>query len=598
MANNKLDVSELDFLSIKNNLKVFLEDNPLFTDYNFEGSALDILNSQLSYNTHYIGFYAHMLFNECFLDTAVKRESVVSIAKHLNYTPKSMTAATALVNINILPTGTPIDIFVPKNTTVAGDINGTNFTFKTLEDAIATPTGVGNVYQAADVTLVQGTRRDLAFVNNTANSDQRFILPFQNIDTKYLEVIIQKEESDTENSLWDFSDTILDINGESEVYFLQEAERGRFEVLFGDGFLGKALEHGNVVLINYLITDGIEGNNAAVFTPVDDIGGTANITYETVQVSIGGDDPEDIDFIRRQAPRFFESQKRAVTSRDYETLLLNDIQFIRDNFDSVQVWGGEDNIPPLYGNVLVSMKPKPGAVITTFLKEQIKTEILGANNVIGVIPIIIDPAFLFLELDVAVTYARNKTTLTRDEIIANVRELLITYRDSTLSLFDKTFRLSEISCLIDDSDPSFISNLFSIRVKRFQELLFNQVVNYDIDFRNALEPGTMASTEFFINEVGQQDTDIYFLDDDREGNVVLKKKALDNTTTIVNATFGTVNYLTGDVNLKCFVPVNLVNSEDFSITFTPVIDDIFTTRNLIITFTEDDLTVTAQGLTT
>lgn len=597
MANNKLDVSELDFLTIKNNLQVFLEDNPLFTDYNFEGTALDILNSQLAYNTHYLGFYAHMLFNECFLDTAVKRESVVSIAKHLNYTPKSVTAATATVNINVIPTGTPIDIFIPKGTTVAGDINGTSFTFKTLEDAIATPTGVGNVYQATEVTLIQGTFRDLAFVNNIADDTQRFLLPFANIDTKHLEVTIQKEESDTENALWAFSDTILDINGESEVYFLQEAERGRFQICFGDGNLGKALEHGNVVLVNYIITDHVEGNNATIFTPVDAIGGTSNITYETIQSSIGGAEAEDIDFIRRQAPRFFESQKRAVTTRDYETLLLNDIEFIRDNFASVQVWGGEDNVPRRYGNVFVSLQPLPGAVITTFLKEQIKTELLDAHNVVGVIPIIVDPEFLFLELNVSVTYAKNKTTLTRDEIISNVRDLLIDYRDNTLALFDKTFRLSEVSCLIDDSDPSFISNLIDIRVKRFQELLFNQVENYDIDFRNPLEPGTMSSTEFFIVETNQFDTDRYFLEDNRAGNVVLKKTAIDNTTSIVNATFGTVNYLTGDVTLNCFAPVNLIGADEFSIEFAPAIDDIFTVRNLIITFTEEDLVVTATGIT-
>lgn len=593
---NKLDVSELDFLTIKNNLKIFLEDNPLFTDYNFEGSALDILNSQLAYNTHYISFYAHMLFNECFLDTAVKRQSVVSIAKHLNYTPKSTQAATAVVNINIIPNTTPLDVFIPKGTAVAGDVNGTAFNFITEEDVIALPTGVGNVFLAEDVTLLQGVSRTIAFVKNSADETQRFILPFINIDTNHLDVIIQKEETDTENAVFAFSDTILDINSESEVYFLQEAERGRFEIFFGDGVLGKALEHGNVILVTYLLTDGIEGNNAAIFTPVDTIGGTSSITYETVQPSIGGDDPENINLIRSLAPRFFESQKRAVTARDYETILLNDLTFIRDNFDSVQVYGGEDNIPRLYGNVIVSLKPKPGVIVTNFLKDQIKNELLDKFNVIGVIPIIIDPELLFLELDVSVTYARNKTTLTREQLIANIKELLFEFRDNQLSLFDKAFRLSEVSCLIDDSDPAIVSNLIDIRMKIFEELLFNQIVNYIIDFRNPLEPGTMSSTQFFINETNQQDTDIYFFEDDREGNVVLKKIAIDNTTSVVNATFGTVNYQTGVVNLDCFVPVNLVNSDDFNISFAPAIDDIFTVRNLIITFADEDLTVTAIGI--
>lgn len=595
---NKLDVSELDYLTIKSRLQIFMQDNPLFTDYNFEGSALDILNSQLAYNTHYMGFYAHMLFNEAFLDTAVKRQSVVSIAKHLNYTPKSIVAATAVVNINVVPTGTPIDIFIPKGTAVGGKIDGDNYNFVTIEDAIATPTGTGNVYRAENVAIVQGVYRTIAYVKNAKDTTQRFLLPFFNIDTKYLSVTVQKEETDTEASVWEYSDTILDINGESEVYFLQEAERGRFELYFGDGYLGKALKHGNVVFVEYLITDGPEANNAAAFVPVDAIGGTSNITYETVQVSIGGNDPEDIDFIRRQAPRFYESQKRAVTQRDYQTLLLNDITYIRDNFDSVQVWGGEDNIPPLYGNVLISMKPKPGAVITNFLKNQILTELLGPNNVVGVIPIIIDPEYLWLELNVSVTYAQNKTTLTRDQIVSNVRDLLTEYRDGTLALFDKAFRLSEVSCLIVDSDQSFISDLITLRMKRFlPELLFNQIENYTMDFRNSIEPGTLESALFFFAELNNAPTDRYFLVDDGAGNVVMKKTTLENVTSTVNAQAGTINYETGVVELLCFVPVNLLNDEEFWISFVPAIDDIFSVRNLIITFADEDLTVTARGIT-
>lgn len=595
---NKLNITELDYSAIKGNLRVFLQDNPVFTDYNFEGSALDILNSQLAYNTHYIGFYANMLFNEAFLDTAVKRQSVVSLAKQLNYTPKSIVAPTAVVNINVVPTGVPIDIFIPKGTVVGGKVNGTNYNFITIEDNIATPTGVGNIYRAEDVALVQGTKRTIAYVKNSKDETQRFLLPFANIDTKYLKIIIQKEESDLTNSVWEYSDTILDINGESEVYFLQEAERGRFEIYFGDGYLGKTLVHGNVVFIEYLMTDGVIANNANEFVAVDAIGGTANINYETVQVSIGGKDPEDIDFIRRHAPRFYESQKRAVTQRDYQTLLLSDVTFIRDNFDSVQVWGGEDNVPPLYGNVLVSLKPKPGAVITTFLKEQIKNELLGPNNVVGVIPIIIDPEYLWLELVVSVTYAQNKTTLTRSDIVNGVRTLLRNYRDGVLALFDKTFRLSEVSCLIADSDQAIISDLITLRVKRFEAgLLFNQIENYTIDFRNPIEPGTMRSAEFFFAELHNATTDRYFLEEDRSGNVVLKKKTLENVTSTVNSTQGTINYETGVVDLTNFAAVNLIDATAFWVSFVPAIDDLFSVRNLILTFADDDLTITARGIT-
>ncbi len=594
MSNNKLDISELDYNTLKSNLRSFLEDNPVFNDYNFAGSALDVLNSVLAFNAHHLSFYTHMLFNEAFLDTAVKRESVVSHAKQLNYTPKSISASFAIVDINITPNTTPIDILIPKYTSFNSVIDGKTYEFITIEDSIALPTGVNNVYKAEDVKLVQGYKSNYAFVKNTNNLSQRFVLPFSDIDTKYLTVTIQKEESDTTNEIWQYSPDIVDINSDSKVYFLQEVENGQFELTFGDGIIGKALEHGNVIIVDFIRTAGKLANGANSFTINGSISGTNNINVDIKQVATGGSDADSTNFIRKIAPRAYESQKRAVTYRDYETYLLKD-QIISENFDSIQIWGGEDNEPKLYGNVIVSVKPKTGVVVSSFLKDKIKS-LLDDVNVVGVIPIIIDPKYLYLELNVDVTYASNKTTKTRDEIVKDVENLIKDYRDNELSFFDKTFRYSELSCLINDSDSSHISNLIDIRMKRYETLLFNQIQTYDIDFRNAIEEGTIKSSYFFITEFQQSIDDKHFFEDDRQGNIVLKKIAVDNTISIVNDKFGLVNYETGNINLPNFVPVNLIDSNEFSISAKPKIDDIYTVRNLIITFKDEDIKVTAKGI--
>lgn len=593
MTDNKLNISELDYKNIKENLRQFLEDNPVFNSYNFEGSALDVLNSQLAYNTHYLAFYAHMLFNEAFLDTAVKRESVVSHAKQLNYTPKSISASTAVLNINITPTTTPVDITIPKGYTFTGTKDNKSYEFQTIEEVIATPTGVGNTYRAENVSIVQGQRTQIAFVKNIADPTQRFVLPFSDIDTKYLIVTIQNEEGDTTNSIWEYKDSIIDIDGESEVYFLQEAEDGRFELKFGDGIFGKELKHGNVIIVDYLRTGGKDANGISVFSPSGSLGGTNAITVETVQSATGGADVDDIEFIKKIAPRIYESQKRCVTARDYETFLLNNTDIIADNFSSVQVWGGEDNEPKLYGNVLISLKPKNGVVLTSFLKNKV-LELLDSVNPIGIIPIIVDAEYLYLELDISVDFVGNKTTKTRDEIVDDVRQLTLDYRDNILSFFNKTFHYSELSCLINDSDSAIISNLIDIRLKRYETLLFNQIQNYTIEFRNPIKEGSLKSAKFFVSETFQDATDKYFFEDDENGNVVLKKISLDNTISIINANAGIINYQTGEIKLDNFVPVNLIDDTDFWLSVKPQINDIETVRNLIITFDEKDLNVSAN----
>lgn len=592
---SKIDVTELDFASIKAALKDYLSDQAEFEDFNFEGSAINILLDILAYNTHYMGMNAHLLYNESFIDSAAKRSSVVSLAGHLNYTPKSITAARAVVDITITPEGEPTSIAIPKYTQFSSILNGTNYVFITLQEYTAEPDGEGN-YVAKDVELVQGTNRAFVWTVNTSDADQKFSLPFANVDTSCLSVVVQTSSSDTTQETYTFVDSILDLDGTDRVYFLKENDNGKFEIIFGDDILGKAVVDGNIIIINYLITDGEVANQANVFTPANTISGYTGAVVTTVQAAYGGAPPEDIEEIRKLAPLFYESQGRAVTANDYKSILLNNISIVSQNFESISVWGGEENVPPKYGNVFISLKPKDGVLVTTFLKNRIINEVLSQTNVVGIIPEIVDPEYLELDVTCRVNYAKNRTTMSKTEIETAVKQTIKDYRDTALSFFDSNFRYSDLTVLVENTNSAIENNLIDISMKRAVDVVLNTAAMYDIYFYNAIEKGSLSSTLFYMMQSGNSATDTYYLTDDRVGNVVLWRKRADATTSIVNATFGTIDYTTGHINLPNFVPVNLIDSETFYIHAIPEINNLDTVRNLIITYDNADITVTATGI--
>lgn len=591
-----LEVSELDFELIKEDLKNYLRSQNEFIDYDFEGAGLSVLVDLLSYNTHYNAFYANMLVNESFLDSAVRRNNVVSHAKHIGYTPRSVSAARAVIDITISTTDVLEEIVIPRGTQFTTEIDDVTYTFVTIETTVAPSVGNNN-YVAEGVEIVEGTFVTFSYTVDEQDPDQRFIIPNNGADTSTLSVAVQENINSTVLEFYSLIEDINLVDGDDLIYFLQEIEDEQFQVYFGDGILGKPVCDGNVILIEYIVSNGEAANAAAIFTPAEDISGYPNVTVTTGLVASGGAPREDIESIRRNAPLFYQAQNRVVTAEDYRTLLARNSTIVQ-NADSIAVWGGEDNVPPQYGLVYISLKPKLGDTITSALKNIIEEEIVKDFNVVTITPRIIDPDFLFLELDTSFVYDSAATSLSASALQDLVRTEITNFNDNTLEFFDRTFRYSTFVCMVDEVERAIQSNLTTLRIKKKFTPRFGINTQYDVRFENPLEAGTLQSSGFIVNEPTQTETDVYFFRDDGAGNLVLFKQLTDFSTVVIDANFGTIDYDTGVIDITCFAPVALVDSTEISISFEPRENDIFSVRNLILTIEDEDVVVSGSPITT
>ena len=355
MASNKIRVTDLEFDDIKTNLKNYLSAQSEFVDYDFTGSGMDVLLDVLAYNTHYMGYYANMMANEMFLDTAALRESVVSHAKHLNYIPTSVTAPTAYLNMTFTPSGSPTSITIAKNTKFRTVVDGEVFNYITTAAVNITP--VNNIYAVALLPIKEGSLLSKNYTVNIADETQRFLIPNNNVDTSTITVTVQNSVSDTTVATYVDGNSldITTITSTQKVYFLQEVEDRRYEIFFGDGAIGKQLADGNIVTIEYLVTNGITSNKASNFTAVSTVAylSSSNFTLATAVVASGGSAIESLTSIRNTAPKLYQAQKRAVTKEDYKSILLAE----RADIESITVYGGEEASPAVYGKVFVAVKP-------------------------------------------------------------------------------------------------------------------------------------------------------------------------------------------------------------------------------------------------
>jgi hypothetical protein len=591
MASTKLTISELDFEAIKASLISFLQAQTEFQDYNFAGSGMQVILNILSYNTHYLSFYLNMIANEMYLDSADRRDSVTSIAKQLGYTPRSRKSATAVLNVTITPSGSPpAFITIEKNTIFSTNVNGINYTFITPVATTLAYNSGPNHYLASNLTVVEGVPLSFKWTYNIS-SPVRFIIPNDSADTSSLLVRVQTSVSNTKLTTFTPATDVNDLNGDSAVYFLQEVKNGQFEVYFGDGILGKALDDGNLVFVDYINTHGADANFANVFTAAQPLGGFTNVSIQTVNAAYGGAERESTDSIRFTAPKNFETQNRAVTVDDYKTIIKRDYP----NVDSVAVWGGQDMVPPQYGKVFLSLKPVSGYAVTENTKQTIITTILGTHNIVSIIPVIIDPDFIFIIVNCLVKYNAENTTLTADQIKTLVITTIENFGSDDIGQFDRIFRYSQLTREIDATESSITNDLTTIQMqKRFQPRL-NVQDNYVIDFANAILPGSISSNSFvntgdptFING------DVYFFDDDGNGILrIFKFVGIVKTYTTSNA--GSVDYDAGTVTLVKFTPSNVIDSNlQLRITATPQANDITPIRNNIIEIDPTQITVNMQ----
>lgn len=506
-ANTSLRVSELDFDTIKNNLKTFLRSQSEFQDFDFEGSGMSVLLDLLAYNTHYMSYYLNMVGNESFLDTAQLRESVVSISKLLGYTPRSREGAGTKINIQVTPASGSEDTAAPavtleKFTKLLGaDINGINYPFVTLYSNSSIKTG-GSFY-FANVNIRQGEVVTRQFTMDSQNTRRRFKIPSANVDVSTLQVSVQESSTNTLTTVYNVYDDITLVQGNTAAYFVEEDTDLNYVVQFGDDIIGKKPKNGSVISITYLDTVGGEANNISKFSFVDKIGGkySSNVSITALSPTYGSSTKETVEEIRFRAPYHYTVQNRAVTKNDYETIITRDFPFI----DAVSAWGGEDNDPVVYGKVYLSLKPRTNFILTTKQKEDIKENLIRSRNVLTIIPEIVDPDYEYITMICRVLYNSKKTTRTSEQIATLVRAAISDYSDRELNRFDSTFRASKLQAYIEGAEKSITGSDLSVYMQKRVILDFNNKQNIRVKFNLPLKKGDYSARLFSFPETQVKD---------------------------------------------------------------------------------------------
>jgi len=557
MAN--LRIAELDFDAIKTNLKNYLKSQSEFTDYDFEGSSISILLDILAYNTHYNAYLANMLANEMFLDSAVKRESAVSIAKHLGYITRSVKGASAVVDITVnSPSGSPSSLTLPKFTSFSTIIDGSSYSFLNTEAKTINPEN--GVYTFNDVSITEGIAYSFRFTVVDPGPTEKYEIPNANLDTNTLSVTVQTSASDFTVETYTKVDNITDLDGYSKVFYLEENTKEKYEIYFGDGILGKKLNAGNIVIINYLVSSGTIGNVSSEIDQSFSYSGTINggtVTVTTVSNSTGGANKESITEIKFNAPKAYSSLDRAVTLNDYETLIRQYYPYA----ESISVWGGEDNIPPKYGKVIISLKPYSGFTISDSVKEDIKNNLLKNKQVVGITPEFVDPNYIHVGLEVYVKYNSKLTTFSSSNLTLLIQQTIEDYFRLNLQKFDNDFYHGKILNDILDIDTAILScNLVPKLQLRITPTLGQEnsyILNYKLKFSNRILPNSLTSTVFYITN-NAISTKCYLKDvainsTDYDGVGVISLYNYDTDLKLLE-NIGSINYATGDLSIDSITP--------------------------------------------
>jgi len=608
--------TNLDFDQIKTSIKDYLRANSTFTDFDFEGSNFSVLIDTLAYNTYITAFNSNMIVNESFLDSATLRENVVSLARNIGYVPRSRTAAKALVSFNVPVTTNTSVVTLQAGLVCVGSVDNTSYTFSIPDDISANVvTGVASFNQSnlgtsgvgisTGIEIYQGTFLTKQFIVD-GSLDQRFILNNSFIDTSTISVYV-KGINDSGVGVEYFSvDNILEVNSNSKIYLLQEVQDEKYELLFGDGIIGQKLENNAVITVNYIVTDGEEGNGASSFSFAGSIrnaeGATINIgsvSITTNQSSQNGSEIESVDSVKYFAPRIYSSQYRAVTSRDYEAI----IKRIYPDTESVAVIGGEELVPAQFGTVFISIKPKNGTFVSDFNKQQIKNK-LKQYSISGINQEIIDLKVLYVEIDSSIYYNYNQVS-SLESLKTKVINSLTEYSTSVdLNSFGGRFKYSKVLQIIDNTDTSITSNITKVKIRRDLKALINQVTQYELCFGNKFHINPLGlnikSTGFKIS--GESDT-VYLTDvpnKDSSGNLDGSGKGIlsivrplsDGSTRVVAKSAGKVDYIKGEITLG---PLNIISTSKpndiIEIQAFPESNDVVGLRDLYLNFSIEKSTI-------
>ena len=554
MAVRKL--TELEFDQIKANLKTYLQSQDTYADFNFEASGLSVLIDLLAYNTQYNAFLAHMVSNEAFIDSAVKRNSVASIAKTMGYTARSARASRATIDLTVIPPSTYSSgsFTLSNRTAFTTSLNGKTFKFFPIQSYSVNKTTVNGVdgFYFTDIVVAEGSFVDNSQIIEVGKEQGPVVMANPKVDTTTVICDVQTSISDSQTQTYTFSDNIIDVTSTSEVFYVEEAVNGNYEVRFGDGVIGKKLVAGNIVRLTYLATNGEDANNANVFTAPSVLTGSGEtITLTVKSPSAGGSEQESVDSIRFNAPRFNATKNRAVTANDYKALILA----ANPNIKSVAVWGGEDNDPPIYGKVFVSLQPKDGTVITQDDKDIILRETIEPRQPVSITTDFVDPEFTFIGLKVNVSYDSKKTTITQGNLKTSVISGINNYFDTELNTLDKNFYYSILSSRIVAVSNSFTAVNLELRLTKESTPTLNAETRYLLPFNNKIIPNSVTSN-YFDATINNGTYNVYITDvpnddvvaPDYNGRGVLVLKTSDKNV-VVDANLGTLDYDTGRIDI-------------------------------------------------
>lgn len=543
MANNSFNIIGLDFDDAKASLKAYLQSQDTLKDYNFDGSVLSTVLDVLAYNTHYQAFYANMVANEMFLDSAVLRPSVVSHAKTLGYVPSSRRAAKAVLGASAA--GASESTYLSRGAEFVGTNDaGTQYRFVLLDTVYANAA----TQSFTDFSVYEGTLRRMSYVYDAAKKTSSYLLiPNDKIDTTTLRVRVKASATDNSGleEAWSYANSYIDLTPESKVFFLQEKETGMYELYFGDNFLGAQPAAGSVVIVEYLETNGDAANGISRFT--SSIGGLTNIKSKSV--SSGGALEESVSRIKFLAPKYYSAQSRAVTENDYTAMVMKDYP----NTDSVYVYGGESVTPPQYGKVFIAIKPKSGSALTQDEKTTLTKTLKSNRSVVTVTPEVVDPDYIDLTIDSLVTYNPTLTSLGAGTIKALVVAYVFTYSATTLERFGSNFYLSKLMEGINNLNSAIVSNQTTIRIRKainLSKLIASK--GFSIDFKNPIHQmeGTITSTPISHRDsFGVLKTGLVAFDDGM-GTINLISVDSSGNKNIEYSGIGRVDYQKGIVNFN------------------------------------------------
>jgi len=595
---SNINITETDFEKIADNLKTYLKGQENFKDYDFDGSNMSVLIDLMAYASHIGAVNTNIAASELFLDSAQIRKNVVSRAKDLGFIPATEKASSANVTVDVnnvvnadgtIPTVD--EMIIPRGHRFNSVFDGIPYEFVVTESV--TPSKSVNDFNYRSVNIVQGTYVTDTFIYDTQIQNPKFVLSNARVDRNLIDIAVTSNGTEDTYSL---STDVSTINASSRVYYTQENEEGFVEIYFGDGVLGAGLKDGDIIEVTYVVVDEEHANGAKIFGLVDSVNGFANATITTLDIASGGAEKESIESIKFKATKFYTSQNRLVTLNDYKAK----VQEYYSNADAVAVWGGEDNDPPEYGKVFVSLKPQNSDYLSEVEKKEVQNK-LNALNMLTVRPVIVDADITKILITTTFKYNKNDTTLSRGELETIVKNAIIKYDTDNLNNFDAIFRHSKLVTAIDNAQSSILSNITNVRLKKKKTVSLGTDKGLEINFGNAFyNPhsghnadggGILSSTGIKVQGDSVND---HFFDDDGKGNI--RRFIIEAGTRVTkDSEAGTIDYVSGKISIDA-VNITSTSNNDTSIEFTviPSSNDVVAIRGSLIDIDKDSISVTGE----